>query len=131
MTLRPLALPVLLLAAPAAAQPVNCADPQVQVELTWCAEQAWLRADARLNAAYPRARAVMRGIDAALPPDRRGAERSLRDAQRTWIAFRDGACDAEGWVFTGGSAQGMAIYACLERLTVQRAADLESLAAMR
>lgn len=113
----------------APAQIVDCARAVAQMELTFCAEQDWMRADAALNAAYARARAAMRAMDASLPPDRRGAERHLRDAQRAWIGFRDHACAAEGWVFHGGSAEPMVIYACRARLTRDRTADLLPLGA--
>ncbi len=111
-------------AAPAAAQTPNCANPVQQIEMTYCAEQNWLAADADLNAAYGAARAAMRALDADFAPAERGAEIALRDGQRAWITFRDATCAAEGWMMRGGSAEPMVIYGCRARLTRSRAADL-------
>jgi len=113
-----------LLAGPVAAQEVDCANAVAQVELTYCAEEAFLAADADLNLAYKAARAMMRQVDADLPASQRGAEVALRDGQRAWITFRDQACLAEAYIFSGGSAQPMVYSGCQARLTEQRAADL-------
>lgn len=118
-----------LLGGPALAQQVDCTAPQVQMEMTYCAEQAYIAADRDLNAAYAGARARMRAIDADLAQDQKGAEEHLKQAQRAWISFRDAACTAEGYKYYGGSMEPMVIYACQARLTAQRAADLVALAA--
>lgn len=115
---------------PARAQ-VDCADPGTQSAMNLCAQQAWQRADADLNAVYREARAVMRQIDSGLPVAQRGAEIALRDAQRSWITYRDAACTAEGFTVYGGSMQGMVVAFCLEKLTLQRVEDLELLAEQR
>ena len=117
-----------LIAFPAVAQQVDCATAEAQVELTYCAEQEWLAADADLNAAYGVARAQMQGIDADLPASERGAAAYLRDAQRAWVTFRDATCAAEGYAMHGGSAEPMVIYGCRARLTEQRTADLAAMA---
>ena len=119
---------LMLLAGPAAAQEVDCRNAVAQVELNYCAEQDFLAADADLNLAYKAARAVMRQIDAGLPVAERGAEATLRDAQRAWISFRDQACLAEAYSWHGGSGQPMIYSGCQARLTTQRAEDLWSLA---
>ncbi len=116
-----------LTALPAAAQDVDCATAEVQMELTYCAEQDWLAADADLNAAYGVARDLMQGIDADLETSQRGAADYLRDGQRAWVTFRDATCAAEGYTVHGGSAEPMVIYGCRARLTEQRAADLEAM----
>ncbi len=126
--MRGLAL-ALLFATPVAAQEVDCANAVAQMELTYCAEQDWMRADADLNAAYGPARQAMQRIDADLPEAERGAEAQLKAAQRAWIAFRDAGCTAEGYRMHGGSAEPMVIYACRARLTEARVADLRDLAA--
>ncbi len=117
-----------LTAAPALAQDVDCATAEAQVELTYCAEQDWLAADADLNAAYGVARDLMQGIDADLDASQRGAADYLRDGQRAWVTFRDATCAAEGYAMHGGSAEPMVIYGCRARLTAQRTADLEAMA---
>ncbi len=122
-------LALILLAFPgvAVAQTGDCINPVAQVELTYCAEVAFQAADADLNAAYKAARAVLRDLDLNLPVAQRGAEAVLREAQRSWIAFRDQACKAEAYVWQGGSGQGMAYAGCRARLTNARAADLWAL----
>ncbi|WP_426031008.1 lysozyme inhibitor LprI family protein [Cypionkella sp. TWP1-2-1b2] len=117
-----------LASAPALAQDVDCANAEVQVEMTYCAEQDWLAADADLNAAYGVARDLMQGIDADLEASQRGAADYLRDGQRAWVTFRDATCAAEGYTMHGGSAEPMVIYGCRARLTAQRTADLEAMA---
>lgn len=117
-------MPFLLLAGAGQAQEVDCANAMAQVELTYCAEQDWLAADAALNAAYKQARQAQQTIDAGLPAAEQGAEAQLRDAQRSWVAFRDAACAAEGYQMHGGSAEPMVIYGCRARLTEARTADL-------
>jgi uncharacterized protein YecT (DUF1311 family) len=65
-----------------AAQPdVDCNDPQVQMEMTYCAEQEWQAADKDLNAAYGEAMKTMRGLDANQSADMKGAEKALKEAQ--------------------------------------------------
>ena len=123
-----LALALCLLAAPLAAQDVDCANATAQAELTYCAEQDWITADADLNAAYKAAMALMKQIDADLPQDEQGAAANLQAAQRAWISFRDAACAAEGYLMHGGSAEPMVIYGCRAGLTKVRAADLWLLA---
>lgn len=127
--MRALALAVLTLAPTlVAAQEIDCAQAMAQVELTFCAEQDWQRADADLNDAYKAALALMRQIDAGLAVDQQGAEAHLRAGQRAWVSFRDEACAAEGYVMHGGSAEPMVIYGCRAGLTRQRAEGLWQLA---
>lgn len=125
--LRYLALVLTLLPGVAPAQQVDCANAGSQMEMTFCAEQDWMAADAALNAAYKTAMAAQRRIDADLPADQRGAEDYLRQAQRAWVSFRDAACAAEGYQAHGGSMEPMLIYACRARLTETRARDLRDM----
>lgn len=119
---------LVLAATPALAQEVDCAKAVAQMELTYCAEQEWMTADADLNDAYGAVRDLMRQVDAGLPEDQKGAEANLKAAQRAWITFRDAACAAEGYMMHGGSAEPMVIYGCRARLTESRAEDLWQLA---
>ncbi len=126
--LRPaLLLALLLPAAAAPAQEVDCAHAMAQQEMNFCAEQEWQAADAALNAAYRVAMAVLADagrIGASDPPE---TER-LKKAQRAWIAYRDLACESAGWAMRGGSAEPLLIYSCLARLTGERTAELRLLA---
>lgn len=119
------ALALLLLGTPAAAQDVNCAETVTQIEMTYCAEQAWRAADEDLNLAWRLAIDEARAIQSALPADAPvDIEEDLRRAQRVWIEFRDLACAAESHMAWGGSMMPMLVYACRERLTRQRTEDL-------
>jgi uncharacterized protein YecT (DUF1311 family) len=122
------AMALLLCAAGAQAQEVNCAAPVTQLDMNICADRAWKLADEDLNLAYGMARSLMRQTDAALPEGDRGAEVALRDAQRAWIAFRDAACRAEGYVWFGGSIRPLVVSTCLERMTRARTEELRVLA---
>ena len=121
------ALFLAVLAAPAAAQQVDCAKAMAQLELNWCAEQSWQAADAELNAAYKEAMALLQSWDADLPKAERGGAEALKQAQRSWITFRDKACEAEGYAMHGGSAEPMLIYGCRAQLTRDRTAQLRGL----
>ena len=116
---------ILLLApAPLLAQSLNCYAPTSQAELTGCAAQAHAAADQDLNLAWRMAMAQARAQDAYLQAGEVPSAQMLRDAQRTWIAFRDQACAAESTIVRGGSMQNMLLYVCLERLTRNRTEDL-------
>lgn len=105
---------------------LDCAHPQTQTGLTFCAGQELDFADAALNAAYARAVEVARARDAegqfgsAVP-----ITDLLRDAQRAWLPFRDTACDLESTAWGGGTGQSMAYLMCKTRLTKRRTEDLK------
>ena len=105
-----------LLALPAAAQPVNCANASTQFDINRCAAADLGKADAGLNRAYAQALA-------RLTP---GSKARLRDAQRAWIAFRDKQCAFEANGADGGSVSPMVAMNCATGLTSARARDLAS-----
>lgn len=72
---------------------------------------AW---DAILNERYAAAMA-------ALDP---GGQTALREAQRHWIAYRDGACAVWGEVFRGGTMARQIGADCVSRQTGRRAVDM-------
>lgn len=117
-----------VLAGPALAQttaPVaDCYEDADQQTMNQCAEEEWQDADTALNKAYASAMDIMKGLDADLPEEEQGAAKSLKTAQRAWIAFRDAACDAEGYAMHGGSAEPLLVYGCRARLTRARTEDL-------
>lgn len=116
------------LALPAFSQEVDCETAMTQMDINICAKQEFTLADALLNDAYADARRTMRDLDTGLQDGRKGAEAALKEAQRAWITFRDTACEAEGFLVRGGTAEAMVIYGCLARLTDQRTSDLQILA---
>lgn len=115
---------LICLAAPAAAQQLDCTNPITQVEMTGCASRAAEAADQQLNATWRRAIAAVRATDAAGPAYDPSSEDILRDAQRAWISFRDQACSAEATIARGGSMASQLFLICLERLTLRRTEDL-------
>ncbi len=114
-------------AAHAQGQP-NCSDPQTQTEMNICAGQDYKAADAALNRVYREAIATMKEWDANLPGELKGAEETLRKAQRAWIPFRDEACAAYGFMARGGTMESMLVANCLADLTRKRTKELEDLA---
>ena len=113
-----------LVAGPALAQD-PCDGAVTQFDLNQCSEAAYRAADKELNGAYAAALEAARQYD-SWPEGR--AEATLRAAQRTWIAYRDAACEAEAALWDGGSGQPMILSGCLGRLTAQRTDDLKAYA---
>jgi uncharacterized protein YecT (DUF1311 family) len=118
-----------VLATPALAQTVDCANTSIQLELNLCAEQDWQAADADLNRVYKSVMAEMQAMDQGLTPELQGAATTLRDAQRAWITFRDANCRLAGYPMRGGSAEPLLIYGCLRQMTLDRTRQLQELVA--
>jgi len=118
----PMALATALAAGPATAQ--NCKDPRDQITMNHCASERLQVADRELNAAYDKARVYMRELDSASTAGMKGAAIALRDAQRAWIAYRDKACELDGFRFRGGSMEPLVVASCKTRLTRQRTKEL-------
>lgn len=123
-----MALAVLMSSQVQAQAAADCSNPVSQLEMTYCAEQDWLEADAALNTVYGIAMARMRETDGYLPDNLKGAADALRDAQRAWIPYRDKACAAYGYLARGGTLEPQLIYSCRADLTRSRVSELEELA---
>ncbi len=126
------ALTMAMFAAPAHAQDaaVNCADPQAQQEMNFCAGQDFEKADKELNQVYKKAVASQQQVDkdmGDMGPPYLGAVKALKKAQRAWIDYRDGQCEGEGYEAAGGSMQPMLISGCKARLTQARTKELRDL----
>nr|WP_319250424.1 lysozyme inhibitor LprI family protein [uncultured Celeribacter sp.] len=91
----------------------------IQSEMNFCAYQAWQQADEELNETYGWALGVSENWSLA-------AQDALRDAQRAWVPYRDAACEAEGFLFEGGSMQPLIVYSCKEHLTRQRTQEMRA-----
>ena len=123
----------LMLSEPTLAQDqpeVNCKDPQVQMEFTYCAEQDWKAADAELNKAYKAAMDQMKSYDKGFEEyakDLVGAVDALKEAQRAWIPYRDKACLAYGYQAHGGSMEPQLILECYAKMTRIRTDELKEL----
>ena len=105
----------------------NCTDAQSQMDMNFCAEIDFERADADLNAAWREAIAGARAADRDI--DRQSDQRAtdeakLREAQRAWLIFRDAQCTVEGYGERGGSMEPMVYNACRARITRERTAQL-------
>lgn len=100
-----LALTVLPLAAPVA---------QTQLEMTAKEGERFRQADKALNAAYDR---LMAKVSPA-------GQAALREAQRTWLRFRDQECDFEALGSAGGSVHSLAVLICRGRMTRSRTEEL-------
>jgi uncharacterized protein YecT (DUF1311 family) len=111
----------------ARAREAHCNDPQTQVDMNFCAEIDFERADAALNAAWREAVAAARTADREIDrSDRRPTEEAkMREAQRAWLIFRDAQCTVEGYdEARGGSMEPMVFANCQARLTRERTAQL-------
>ncbi len=94
----------------------NCANPQTQLELNYCAGQSFQKRDRELNQVY----------QALLPRLSQSRRQRLVTAQLNWIRFRDDECTFFGSYAEGGSMQPMLVAGCKDRLTQQRTADLRA-----
>jgi uncharacterized protein YecT (DUF1311 family) len=112
--------------------PWNCANPQAQQEMNYCAGQDFERADAELNNVYRSAIASAQQADRDYARDGGGGaieggpgeEATLREAQRAWVSFRDAQCRMESFEARGGSMQPMLEGGCRATLTRARTAEL-------
>jgi uncharacterized protein YecT (DUF1311 family) len=122
---------VLLQDAPASGEDVrdvDCNNAQTQADMNQCAAEDYRKADAAMNAQWAETRAAMIAWDKASPSsDDNGAAKRLLASQRAWLAYRDTACDVEGYSVEGGSMQPLIISSCLAELTKRRTEELRSL----
>jgi uncharacterized protein YecT (DUF1311 family) len=116
------------LSGAALADNLDCKNPQTQSDMTACEQQRQSDADAALNAQYKRTRAAAVEVDKNLDENLRGAEKALVKAQRAWVDFRDGQCEAAGFGMRGGSGEPMLVAGCTADLTDKRTAELKELA---
>lgn len=108
----------LILASGAQAQVLNCDKASTQTDMNLCADQAYRKADAGLNAAY---KEVMTRLK-----DDKNAATLLQAAQKAWLFFRDAECSFSAGGVVGGSAYPMALSMCLDRLTQARTKELRA-----
>lgn len=83
------------------------------------------KADAALNQAYKSLQDKIRaaGKDMGQSPEVQLAD--LKDAQKQWIAYRDGNCTLEDSLAFGGTAIGGNYSSCLCALTYERISDFQ------
>lgn len=122
--MRTLTFVLALLAAPVAADDLDCSNAMTQQAMNQCAHASYLLADEELNRAYKLAVAQAREMDEYLQDGEVPAVTMLRDAQRAWITFRDKACEVDSLVVRGGSMQPLIYAGCLEHQTRARTESL-------
>ncbi|MBP1848689.1 lysozyme inhibitor LprI family protein [Rhizobium halophytocola] len=107
---------------------VDCDNANTQMEMNICAGEDYDAADADLNAQWKITRKAMADIDADIDePDDQGAEKALLAAQRAWIQYRDGQCEAVAFGYYGGSMRPMVEQSCLADLTRKRTEELKAM----
>ncbi|MGV2123113.1 lysozyme inhibitor LprI family protein [Agrobacterium vitis] len=121
-------LALLALSGSVLAQTRDCRDPKTQSDMTACAVQDFDAADKAMNAQWKITRKVFVEQDATLEDDLKGAEKALLKAQRAWIDYRDGQCEAQGFYVRGGTMEPMEVAACKAEMTKTRTKELKSLA---
>lgn len=110
--------------------PFDCTNPEAQQALNYCAGQDYGEADAVLNSVYKKAMQWARDEDKAVKeysPELVGAVDALKKAQRAWIDYRDGHCDATGFHARGGSMEPQLVANCLKEMTQKRTGELRAL----
>jgi len=129
-------LPHLVVAQQAAPRQNPCeGKPINQRQLDDCAALEYKEADARLNKVYRKAVQYMADD---LARAQKQAEKkqmkyeetaiaSLKEAERTWISYRDIQCKAAARQYEGGSMAPMIYSQCLTIVTEHRTADLKSI----
>ncbi len=111
-----IAAAALLLASGVQAQTLKCDQASTQTDMSLCADQAYRKSDAALNAAY-------KDVMARLKGDKDTATK-LQAAQKAWLFFRDAECAFSSGGVAGGSAYPMVLSQCLDKLTQARTKDL-------
>lgn len=103
---------------------LDCSKASATPEINACAERDLERADRKLNEAY---RMMLGRIDKSdlTPPQRAEWRKSLQDAQRRWIAFRDADCDGVvPFEWFGGTGATAAVLGCKSAKTEARTKEL-------
>lgn len=109
----------ILAASPAMGQTSkDCSRMPTQLDANFCARDGWAISDAELNRLWGVVKPAA---------DRRGTGQALLDAQRSWLRYRDATCEAERDEYAGGSIAPMIYWACMDRVTIQRNAELRAL----
>lgn len=128
-----LALAAAIASTATAQQPkIDCRKVEANVELTWCAEQEFQRADRELNRLFPLALASIDRQDHLTKEQRDKWKAALREAQRNWARFKDIDCgEVIGYEWSGGSGMGLASYGCLREKTQARIAELRERYALK
>jgi uncharacterized protein YecT (DUF1311 family) len=111
-------LSLLLVLSPASpTATADCANATDQTTLNECADAAFKKSDAELNALYKKIEQRLKDNDEA--------RKLLVGAQRAWLTFRDADCGFSASRVAGGSLHPMTYATCLDDLTQRRTKDFE------
>jgi uncharacterized protein YecT (DUF1311 family) len=116
-----IAMPVKTMARAQVPNPIDCNSAATTVEMDYCADRAYQKADEALNEAYRQALESVKSSEFDAPYDAKSWEKELRGAQRAWIAFRD--ADRKGLMpmeWTGGTGTTVAVLTCMIEMTQAR-----------
>jgi len=97
-----------------------------QMAMNACADAAYKRADARLNAQWEKTAAAFKRLDESnkSSPWPTKAFDNLLEGQRAWLTYREATCRAQGDVTAGGSITPLNILLCLTGITDLRTKEL-------
>lgn len=98
--------------------PSNCSDASDQRTLNECTNNSYKESDSELNKLY-------KEIKNRLNQDPDSAKKFVA-AQRSWITFRDAECDFATANSQAGSAYGMLVSLCRDRLTQARIKEFKA-----
>lgn len=105
---------------------IDCENASSTVEMNYCGEQEYLKADAELNRVYQE---IVKGIDSQddVEADRRKTWKdTLKTAQKAWIDFKDKDCGELIYLeWYGGTGAASASYGCLIQKTETRIKELK------
>lgn len=108
---------ILIAAFTSAARADECDNAVDQGTMNRCAEDAWKKADAELNAVYKK-------LQSRNKEDAR-ASKLLIAAERAWVAFRDAECEYSAADNQGGSIFPLVYFGCFDKLTNARTNQLK------
>ena len=110
---------VLMAIAPmAVALAQDCANATSQMAMNVCADQAYRKTDAELNAVYSQ-------INGRLKQDKE-ATKLLVNAQKAWLAFREAECTFSTSASVQGSVYPMLVAQCRGGMTSKRIDELKT-----
>jgi uncharacterized protein YecT (DUF1311 family) len=118
VVLMPAFLAPTFLAPASVARADDCANAMDQATMNECANKAYQKSDAQLNALYKQIRQRLKGDG--------DATKLFVAAQRAWVAFRDAACKFSTSGVSGGSIYPTVYAGCLDRLTKARVDDFKT-----
>jgi uncharacterized protein YecT (DUF1311 family) len=113
-------LPFLLAGGDAAGQRKKaadpCVDPDNQAQMNQCAGKAFRAADAAMTKVYRKLVALLTNAEQA----------QLKEAQTTWLRYRDANCEFVADEYKGGSIRPLILASCLADMTRKRTSELKS-----